>query len=347
MSFKELGRIPSGKRLERIKKSIHFKDGAFQNIHFTPQLVEGYTGPQILFNFLFKKPENLRPKDVIPSIKTSLKELPLQEDLLVWFGHSSYYLQLNGKKILVDPVFSNSASPIPGTNKPFKGSNVYGVADMPEIDYLLISHDHYDHLDYKTIAELRKKVGKVITGLGVGEHFKEWGYNPESIVELDWERNITLEGAISLYTTSARHFSGRTFKRNKSLWLSFILKTENLSLFLGGDSGYDTHFKEIGHKFGPFDLAILENGQYNPAWHFIHMCPEETFQAAKDLKAKSLLPVHNGKFALALHPWKEPLELLSKQMESSDISLLTPLIGEVLKLNNLSAQFPKWWEKIT
>lgn len=346
MFFKEFGKAPSGERLKRIKNSPNYRNGAFQNIHETPQLAEGYNVRKLLFNFFFRKPKGLKPSQPIPFIKTNLKDLPLAVDLLVWFGHSSYYLQLSGKRFLIDPVFSTSASPIPFTNIPFKGSNNYSTEEMPEIDYLLISHDHYDHLDYKTIKKLRPKIRKVITGLGVGSHFEAWGYASESIIALDWNEDLKLDAEISLNTVPARHFSGRRFKRNNTLWLSFILKSEKYTLFLGGDSGYDTHFKEIGNKFGPFDLAILENGQYNLAWHYIHMLPGETLQAAKDLQAKKLFPVHSSKFALALHPWDEPLDKLEKLNQFAPIPLIRPMIGGIVYLDK-QQEFSPWWKEIS
>lgn len=346
MIYSQLGKKPSGKRLQRIQNSPNFRDGVFQNISKTPQLAEGYNFGKVMFDFLFRKPKGIKPSQPIPFVKTNLKELPIETDLLLWFGHSSYYMQLNGKRFLIDPVFSKSASPIPRTNKPFKGSNDYSSEDIPEIDYLLISHDHYDHLDYKTIQKLKPKVKQIITGLGVGSHFESWGFASESIVELDWNEAIELDNDITLNTTSARHFSGRGFKRNKTLWLSFALQTESHNLFLGGDSGYDTHFKEIGDKFGPFDLAILENGQYNLAWHYIHMLPEEVLQAAQDLRAKQLFPVHSGKFALALHPWDEPLNKIFEKSKSSNIPLVTPRIGELVYFENISPQFSQWWKEI-
>ncbi len=346
INYKQLGKSPSGAREQRIKNSPNFREGAFQNISDTPQLKEGYSMSKVLFDFLFKKPKDLKPPQSIPFVKTDLKSLALETDLLVWFGHSSYYLQLSGKRFLIDPVFSENASPVPFTNKPFKGSNDYTVADIPEIDYLLISHDHYDHLDYKTIKSLEPKVKQVITGLGVGAHFEAWGYASEAIVELDWNESMPLDAGISLITTSARHFSGRGFKRNQTLWLSFILKTETSSLFLGGDSGYDTHFKQIGKDHGPFDLAILENGQYDLAWHYIHMLPEEVLQATQDLGAKSLFPVHSGKFALALHPWDEPLKKLNELNKKENIPLLTPQIGQVVYLRDNDQQFKQWWTEI-
>lgn len=344
--IKTFGKKAAGDRLKRIKNSPNYREGAFQNINKTPQLAEGYNFGKVLFGFFFRKPKGIKPPKPIPFLKTDLKTLPLETDLLVWFGHSSYYLQFSGKRFLIDPVFSNSASPIPKTNKPFKGSNQYSAEDIPEIDYLLISHDHYDHLDYETIKKIKPKVKQIITGLGVGAHFEAWGFSSELIRELDWNEALELDNDISLNTTSARHFSGRGFKRNQTLWLSFILQTENNNLFLGGDSGYDTHFKEIGDKFGPFDLAILENGQYNLAWHYIHMLPEEVLQAAQDLRAKQLFPVHSSKFALALHTWDEPLKKINEFNASINIPLVTPKIGEIVYIGNISQKYTEWWREI-
>ncbi len=344
MQHPKFGKAPSGERLERIKKSENYKDGAFQNLSETPQLAEGFTMGGVLWDFLFTKYPNTYPVDSIPSVKTDLKNLNPNENVLVWMGHSSYFIQLDGKKYLIDPVFSGNASPVAGTTKAFAGSDIFKVPDMPEIDFLLITHDHYDHLDYETIKELIPKVKKVITGLGVGSHLEYWGYKPEIITELDWNESIKLSDSVSIHTTPARHFSGRTLKRNNTLWLSFILETNGKKLFLGGDSGYDTHFKEIGEKFGPFDLVLLEDGQYDPKWKYIHLLPEEVVNAAKELKAKRLFPVHNSKFKLGNHPWDDSLKRVSAEAEKQNQSIITPKIGEKIDLDNENQNFEKWWE---
>ncbi|HYO21615.1 MAG TPA: MBL fold metallo-hydrolase, partial [Flavisolibacter sp.] len=260
------GRLPSGERLQRIQGSPNYKDGQFQNMRATPAFAEGATYAGVLKEFFFGKSKRNTPKERLPSQQTNLKALKRGDDVLVWFGHSSYFMQLDGKRILVDPVLSGSASPIAFTTRSFNGSDVYTTDDLPEIDYLFISHDHYDHLDYQTITKLRVKVKKVITGLGVGAHFERWGYDSSSVIEKDWNEKIILDEGFTVHTAPARHFSGRAFKRNTSLWLSFVLATPTQKIFIGGDSGYDTHFKTIGEQHGPFDLAILENGQYNWAW---------------------------------------------------------------------------------
>lgn len=343
MKQSKFGKSPAGERLEMMKQSPNYKDGKFQNIHNTPALTEGYGYIGVISEVLFKRSPRRRPVDSLPSIKTDLRNLPADKDVLVWFGHSSYFIQADGKRFLVDPVFSGNASPIPGTTKSFNGADIYTVAELPDIDYLLISHDHYDHLDYETIIQLRSKVKKVICGLGVGSHFEYWGYAKDQLIEKDWHQEVPLSDGFTVYTTPARHFSGRGFVRNNTLWMSYVLQTPSHKIYIGGDSGYDTHFAEIGTKFGPFDLAILENGQYDPKWKYIHSMPEEVLQAAKDLKAKRLFPVHSSKFMLANHPWDEPLAKLSELNKTAGIPLVTPFFGEQVNLKDTAQQFTQWW----
>lgn len=340
------GKIASGERFETIKQSPNFKNGQFQNIHLTSEITEGHSFLEVTFEFLFKKNGRRKPVGNIPSVKTDLLHLPADKDILVWFGHSSYFMQIDGKTILVDPVFSGNASPIPGTNKSFNGTDRYTADDLPLIDYLFISHDHYDHVDYETLLKLSAKTAKIICGLGVGAHLEHWGFDLTRIIEKDWNEKIELDSGFAVYTTPARHFSGRGFSRNKSLWLSFVLQTPSMKIYIGGDSGYDTHFAEIGEKYGPVDLAILDNGQYNLKWKYIHMQPEEVLQAAKDLKAKRLFPVHSSKFAMANHAWDEPLSRLSELNKPVNMPLVTPIIGEPVNLKDEAQKFPQWWEGI-
>ena len=343
MQHPKFGKAPSGERLERMKKSEHFKDGVFENLNHTPQLAEGYTMTGVLWDFLTTTYPDTTPVDSIPSVKTNLNELKPEENVLIWMGHSSYFIQLNGIKYLIDPVLSGNASPLP-TTKAFPGSDVYKVADIPAIDYLLISHDHYDHLDYETIKALIPKVEKVITGLGVGSHLEYWGYDPKAVTELDWNETRVLNDSTKIHTAPARHFSGRTLKRNNTLWLSFVLETPTKKLFLGGDSGYDAHFKEIGEKYGPFDLALLEDGQYDPKWKYIHLIPEEVVKAAQELKTKRLMPVHNSKFKLGNHPWYDPLNRVTAEAVKQGMPILTPKIGEKVNLDDENQRFERWWE---
>ncbi|MWB96203.1 MBL fold metallo-hydrolase [Flavobacterium sp. GA093] len=342
------GKAPAGERLLLMQKSPQYKNGRFENQNFTPELTEGYGYFEVLSEFIFKKTERKKPTSTIPSVKTNLHELPVEETVLVWFGHSSYFIQIVGKRILVDPVFSGNASPVAGTTKSFNGADIYTVEDLPQIDYLLLTHDHYDHLDYKTILQLKPKTKQIICPLGVGSHFEHWGFNTNSIIEKDWFEKIELDDQITLFTTPARHFSGRGFKRCNTLWTSYVLQTPDYQMYLGGDSGYDTHFADIGNQFGPFDMAIIDNGQYDIKWKYIHNLPEDVIQAAKDLKAKRLLPVHSSKFALANHSWDEPLKRVAElnKKEKNPIPLVTPLIGELVYLKKDNQEFKEWWKEI-
>jgi L-ascorbate metabolism protein UlaG (beta-lactamase superfamily) len=342
----KFGELPKGERLSHIKTSVNYQDEQFQNIEHTPDLTEGTTIFSVLKDVIFPPNDRLRPLDPIPSVKTDIENIGTDENILIWFGHSSYYLQLDGKKILVDPVFSGTSSPVPNNIKAFQGSDQYSAKDFSGIDYLFITHDHWDHLDYKTVLQLKDEVETVICGLGVGQHLESWGYNKNKIIEKDWNKQITLDKGFIVNTVSARHFSGRGFKRNKSLWLSFVLQSPTIKIFIGGDSGYGKHFAGIGDEFGPFDLAILENGQYDEKWRYIHMMPEEVLQAALDLKAKQLFPVHSGKFKLANHAWDEPLKRISLANEEIKLQLMTPIIGEKIDLNDSSRTFTQWWEHV-
>lgn len=343
LNTERFGKHPSGERLLKIMQSPNYKKGSFQNLSHTPMLTEGVGYFEVLSDFFFSsKPKE--PAEVVPSVKTNLKSLDPNENVLIWMGHSSYFIQVDGKKILVDPVFSGNASPLSFTTKAFKGTDIYTIEDIPEIDFLFLTHDHWDHMDYKTLKKLCPKVKKVITGLGNGAHLEYWGFNPEVILEGDWYDSIPFEEGFKVHFTPARHFSGRGFKRAQTLWVSFVLKTPNFNLFLGGDSGYDSHFKTIGNKFGPFDMAILENGQYDEKWKYIHMLPGEPLKAAEDLKAKMLLPVHSGKFTLANHNWEEPLNTITNEAKQKSLKIVTPLIGEQVKLKDTNQKFQQWWK---
>lgn len=326
------GRLPQGERLERIKKSPHYRDGQFHNLHNTVMMTSRKGRLEAYWDFLFKKEKDLRPEKAMPVIKTDLKHIGRDENLLVWFGHSSYFIQVDGKRILVDPVFC-MASPVSFVNKPFEGTDVYTPSDMPDIDYLVISHDHWDHLDYQTVMQLKSRVGKVVCPLGVGEHFEYWGFDKDCLVELDWFEDAALDNGFLIHCLPARHFSGRFLKPNQSLWASFLIETPSQKIYMGGDSGYDTHFAEIGTKYPGISLAILENGQYNEDWKFIHTMPRYLNQAAKDLRAAKYLTVHHSKYALARHPWDEPLKNAKNLRDKDSIDVLMPTIGEVIRLD--------------
>ena len=325
------GRTPRGERLERIKQSPNYRNGEFQNLHETTLMTSDRGRFAGVLEFLFRKIEGLRPDQPVNAIKTDLRQVGRDKEMLVWFGHSSYLIQTGGKRILVDPVFC-MASPVSFVNKPFKGTDIYKPEDMPDIDYLIISHDHWDHLDYNTVKKLRDRIGTVICPLGVGEHFEYWGFDKKQIVELDWNEDSSLEAGFKVYCLPARHFSGRGLSSNQSLWASFLLQAPSQNIYIGGDGGYDTHYAEIGERFPNIDLAILENGQYNEEWKLINLMQEQMSQAAKDLNAKKILTVHHSKYALARHPWDEPLQNAENMRNHDSLNVLIPEIGEIVKL---------------
>ncbi|TCK85135.1 MBL fold metallo-hydrolase [Albibacterium bauzanense] len=315
----------------RITQSKNYKNGSFQNLSSTPTMAPDVSFISILKD-MFRRPKSVRPQHMIPSVKTDLKLLFSKEPLIVWFGHSSYLIHCNGKNILVDPVFSGHASPMSFMVKAFNGSNVYTAEDMPEIDLLILTHNHYDHMDVQTINKLTGKVKNYLTTIGVKRSLINLGIPGYAITDLDWWEKEEYNEHLILTATPARHFSGRGIRRGGSLWASFVLEMEGYKIFIGGDSGYDSHFKLIGETFGPFDIAILECGQYNTSWPFIHMMPEETVQACIDLNAATLFPVHWGKFALANHPWDEPIQRVKQSADQKGLRMIAPMIGEPIMI---------------
>ena len=342
----KFGKISTGERLSLIRNSPNYKDGKFVNQIELPVFSKGHNMWTVTRNSLFTKYERTEPTDSIPSQKNDLKSLPIDSNLIVWFGHSSLYMHFNGKRILIDPIFSGNASPVPGSVKAFRGADIYDAEEIPEIDYLIISHDHYDHLDYETLLALKDKVKHVVCGLGVGAHFELWGYDVEKIFEKDWYQKVDPGDGIVIHTLPAHHASGRTFNQAQSLWLSFVLESPAMKIYYSGDGGYDPVFKEIGDKFGPIDLSILECGQYNVAWQSVHKLPHQVMEAAVDLKSKRMMPVHHSKFALSNHAWDEPLKKISEFSKGKNYQLVTPMIGEVVWLNNKDQVFKSWWKTI-
>lgn len=343
--FTSFGRKPDAKRKKAFAAVPNYRKGQFQNPVPTPSFSEDSNMLKAMREFMRRHADTV-PEKPLPIVKTDLLQADRSANVLVWFGHSSYYLQVEGCRILVDPVFSNNASPVPGSVVAFKGPDQFSIDDIPNCDLLLISHDHWDHLDYATIKQLKGRIGKVICGLGVAEHFTYWGWDPELLVEKNWHDSLSPFPGIQLTLTPARHFSGRGFKRNVSLWTSFVLETAKRKLFLGGDSGYGPHFTEIGKNYGPFDLAILECGQYNKNWPFIHSFPEELVIEAMELNAKNMMPVHHSKFKLAQHPWYEPLQQVVRAASQSNIPVTTPRIGELVALDHLGQTWDTWWENL-
>ncbi len=340
------GRKPDGERLARIKNSTNYVDGKFQNPVVTNVQVDDVPYLKLIKEF-FSTTGDRVPKEKIQVEPIDQSRFHHSRDSvsICWLGHSTLLIEVDGKVILIDPVFSQRVSPFSfiGT-KAFPYSENYSLETLPEIDLVLISHDHYDHLDYQTIKNLKNTDVQFVTALGVGAHLEYWGISPSRITELDWWEDYQFTHEILFTAAPARHFSGRGLAdRFSTLWASWIIAGSKTKLFFGADSGYYPGFIKIGEKYGPFDIAMLECGQYSQYWPFIHMMPEETLKASDDLKAKALLPIHWGKYKLSIHPWTEPVDRLLAARDNENTEIVTPRIGQVF---NLNSPFPKkrWWK---
>lgn len=343
MNHPSFGKAPRGERKARMEQTDNFRDGKFHNT--TPSFIMASNKPKLknIWEFLWRDIPNLRPEHNIPVISTNLRELNLVDDVVVWLGHSTIYMQLAGKRMLIDPALV-LASPVSFANKPFKGADYFKPNDIPDLDYIIVSHDHWDHLDYQTVKALQKRTKKIICPLGVGEHFEHWGFEKDSIIELYWNESALLDNGITIHCLPARHFSGRSLNRNNTLWASYMIQSPSMNVYMSGDTGYDQHFKNIGEKFEHIDFAIMENGQYNKDWKDIHLMPADLLQAIKDLHPVRFMTVHNSKYALSKHAWYEPLENIAAAAEKDSLNLVTPLIGQPVRLKNDTLQYKRWWK---
>ena len=342
----EFGGSPTKEQKAIYVKSDNYADGKFVNRNDV-NLDMSFGDMRKMLTGYFSPPPNTVPKQNIPTKKIDSLEIATHKDStrLVWFGHSTFLLQIENKNILIDPMFGKVPAPHPtlGNNR-FSKELPIEVEKLPLIDAVLISHDHYDHLDYGSIKKLKEKVKMFYTPLGVGAHLHEWGIEKERIVELDWWQETTFDNLI-FRCTPAQHFSGRGLNdRANTLWSSWIIQSEHDNIFFSGDSGYGPHFKEIGDKYGPFDFAMMECGQYNELWPEIHMFPEETAQAGIDVQAKLIMPIHWGAFKLGMHPWTEPVERISKKADELGIEMIIPKIGEPIEFYNSSGIKSTWWQ---
>jgi len=309
----------------------------------------------IIQRYMFETQYDQAPSKPIPISKlmpNQLKALPNSKLSVARLGHSTVLLKINGEFWLTDPVFSESLGPVYFMGVSRLHDIPISIEDLPEITGVLISHNHYDHLDAKTIRALHPKVKHFFVPLGNGQNLVDWGVNPHKITELDWWESKKL-GELTLTATPANHISGRIlFDQNKALWSSWVIQYKSTSIFFSGDGGYSDIFRQIGEQYGPFDLTIMENGAYDESWSKEHMAPEETLQAHQDLKGRILMPVHNSTFDLAFHPWYEPLANISHLAKVQNINLLTPIIGEPYILNagsleniDLIASNIRWWDE--
>jgi len=342
-ALREFGQTPED--VSSYENLPYFSDGKFRasrDTPYYPDRIRGVKGNRFL-GFFMTSP--YAPKTPLPMIRPDKDAFAGKPEALavVWLGHSSLMIELEGKRFLVDPVFDNAA-PIPFAVRRY-GPSPLKREDLPIPDYVLITHDHYDHLEYATICHFRDKETLFIVPLGVGAHLAKWGVPPEKIRELGWGEAFTKDD-ISIFAESSVHFSGRTFStRNSSLWVSYVLKGKQRRVFISGDTGYGEHFRAIGAKHGPFDVAFFEIDGWNPGWPNTHLFPADVIRAYHDVQATSLVPVHWGVFDLALHPWDESIRMIATLAdEDGSVNLLTPLMGQ--KLVPGLTPVSRWWEDL-
>jgi len=332
------GAKPGSDSLVRMNASKHYRDGKFRNTEET-QVDTRQPGESLdLASYLFPA-KSKNPNIPLPSV--AFDKSNFNNGDFVWFGHSTLLFRSDNTNILIDPVF-NRASPIPIGGKPFEMQVEPVLEVLPPIDVVLISHDHYDHLDHLVMGELALSATLFLVPLGIQAHLQRWGVPVKKIIEFDWFESHAV-GASTFTLTPSRHFSGRGItNRFSTLWGSWVVKSNSLSVFLSGDSGYTKDFKLIGERFGPFDIAFVENGAYNKQWAQIHMVPEQSVQAAIDLNARLFFPIHWGKFDLAKHTWSDPIERAVIEAAKQNIPVVAPIVGQVFQLE--SPPFETWWE---
>lgn len=343
-----IGSDPKGARSERIRASPNQVGGKFRNVQPTNMDMPAGSLLSVMWEFI-KGGEGREPKDTIPTVPFDVERwdaVPDSAMAVAWFGHSSLLLKMGGVTFLTDPVFGERASTFSFAGpKRFAYDTHMTAARLPKVDVVLLSHDHYDHLDHGTVLELRTVVERWVMPLGVGAHLEAWGVPAGRITEHDWWDQVTVDG-VELTLTPTRHFSGRGLtNRFSTLWGAWVLKAGGKALYFGADSGPDTMFAEVGRLHGPFDLVLLECGAYNDNWADIHMRPEETVAAARDLGAKVLMPIHWAKFSLAMHPWKEPVERLTVSARELGIPVLTPRIGRIVNGPDMGMS-ERWWDEL-
>ncbi|MFZ6690461.1 MBL fold metallo-hydrolase [Undibacterium sp. SXout20W] len=293
--------------------------------------------------FLFNKPKNTVPEGSIPVFELSRQQLLTAPDTTLFrLGHSTVLMKLQGEFFLTDPVFSERASPFQWMGPKRFHQPPISIAELPPIKAVILSHDHYDHLDQAAVLALADKTEHFLTTTGVGDRLIAWGIAANKVQQLDWWQETSVHG-IQFIATPAQHFSGRKLSdRDKTLWASWSILTPELKIFFSGDSGYFKGFKEIGERLGPFDLTLMETGAYNKLWPDVHMQPEETLQAHLDLQGKYLLPIHNGTFDLSLHAWYEPFERIVELAQRHGVKISTPQMGEAVDIAEPQAG-KHWW----
>jgi len=327
----------------RQQPSPQWSDGKFRNPVAQPE--QGFWKTAgIFWDAMFRKPAGTAPDKPLAVQSLSREQLLAAPDRTLFrLGHSTVLLKLRGRFWLTDPVFSERASPVQWAGPKRFHAPPIALDDLPEIEAVILSHDHYDHLDHATVLALAPKVRHFVTPLGVGQRLVDWGVPEDKVSQFDWWQGTTIAG-LQLTATPAQHFSGRSLSdRDSTLWASWVLVDDDLRVFFSGDTGYFDGFKAIGERFGPFDLTLMETGAYDKRWPYVHMLPEQTMQAHLDLRGRHLLPIHNGTFDLAMHRWQDPFERISALAQEHRVDLLTPVIGAPVAIRQ-PGPTPAWWQ---
>ncbi|NQV54159.1 MAG: MBL fold metallo-hydrolase [Flavobacteriales bacterium] len=343
LQLPQFGTRPQGQYLAALQQSAQHNGEVFVNEEGATADMGGRTLLNVIKAYM-NAPEGRHP-DSLPILHPDPADVAqdsLGEYHLTWFGHSSFLLEVDNKNILLDPMLGPAAAPFSFQVRRFSQDLPITMENLPQIDAVIFSHDHYDHLDHTTILAIKDKVSHFYVPLGLKGHLVGWGVDSNAVTELDWWEEVQMDD-IRLACTPSQHFSGRGLTdRNTTLWCSWVITTPEQNIYFSGDSGYFKGFKSIGEKYGPFDLALIECGQYNELWQAIHMLPEQSAQAAVDLNAKAMIPIHWGMFELALHPWKEPAERVTVKAKELGMPLLTPKIGERLAIRE-ELTTDEWW----
>lgn len=339
------GGNPSSEQRGRYAQFDNFANGKFKN-RVPTKMVLHASDYFSMVKELLSGAQDRAPAAPLPVSAIDWQAVEGGEDRLMWFGHSAFFLTLDNRKILVDPMLGPIASPFSFVgSKRYSADLLHLIDAMPPIDAVLITHDHYDHLDYPSIRKLKDKVGHFFVPCGVSAHLRRWGVAGEAITELNWWEEAEFRG-LTIALTPSQHFSGRgPFNRDTTLWGGWVILGERTRFYTSGDGGYGDHFRLIGEKYGPFDMALIEGGQYDRRWPSVHMTPEEAVKAHVDVKGKSMMLIHWGAFTLAYHGWTEPIERAIAEAARANVNLVAPRIGEVLPLNGeRTAAHTAWWK---